>query len=64
MDKFESLVKERGLTVFVRIDHAAGAAKIGKRLRPTEEQNAKSLANIQPLVQWREALRQDEQRAA
>lgn len=36
MDKFESLVKERGLTVFVRIDHAAGAAKIGKRLRPTE----------------------------
>jgi uncharacterized protein (DUF302 family) len=24
------------LTVFARIDHAAGAAKIGKRLRPTE----------------------------
>lgn len=35
-----------------------------KRLRPTEEQNAKSLANIQPLVQWREELRQNEQRAA
>ena len=36
MDRFESLVKARGLTVFIRIDHAAGAAKIGKLLRPTE----------------------------
>lgn len=36
MDKLESLVKERGLNVFARIDHAAGAAKIGKTLRPTE----------------------------
>jgi uncharacterized protein (DUF302 family) len=30
------LVKERGLSVFARIDHAAGAAKVGKTLRPTE----------------------------
>ena len=36
LDKFESIAKERGLTVFVRIDHAAGAAKVGKSLRPTE----------------------------
>jgi uncharacterized protein (DUF302 family) len=36
MDKFESIVKEKGLNVFARIDHAAGAAKIGKSLRPTE----------------------------
>jgi uncharacterized protein (DUF302 family) len=36
MDKLEELVKQRGLTVFARIDHAAGAAKIGKSLRPTE----------------------------
>jgi uncharacterized protein (DUF302 family) len=35
-DKFEELAKQRGLTVFVRVDHAAGAAKIGKALRPTE----------------------------
>jgi uncharacterized protein (DUF302 family) len=35
-DKFEELAKQRGLTVFARIDHAAGAAKIGKALRPTE----------------------------
>jgi uncharacterized protein (DUF302 family) len=36
MDRFEKVVKERGLTVFSRIDHAAGAAKIGKSLRATE----------------------------
>ena len=36
MTRLENLVKERGLTVFARIDHAAGAARIGKTLRPTE----------------------------
>ena len=36
MDKLEDLVKQRGLNVFARIDHAAGAAKVGKSLRPTE----------------------------
>jgi uncharacterized protein (DUF302 family) len=36
MDKLEALVKQRGLTVFARIDHAAGAAKVNKSLRPTE----------------------------
>lgn len=36
MDKFEAVAKQRNLTVFARIDHAAGAAKIGKTLRPTQ----------------------------
>ncbi|MEO5697315.1 MAG: DUF302 domain-containing protein [Burkholderiaceae bacterium] len=36
MDRFEKIVKKRGLKVFLRLDHAAGAAKIGKTLRPTE----------------------------
>ena len=36
MDRLEKIVKGKGLTVFARIDHAAGAAKIGKTLRPTE----------------------------
>ena len=36
MTRLENLVKERGLTVFARVDHAAGAARIGKTLRPTE----------------------------
>jgi uncharacterized protein (DUF302 family) len=36
MDKLEDLVKQRGLIVFARIDHAAGAAKVNKSLRATE----------------------------
>lgn len=36
MDRFEQLAKQKGLNVFARIDHAAGAAKVGKTLRPTE----------------------------
>jgi uncharacterized protein (DUF302 family) len=36
MNRLEELVKKRGLKVFARIDHAAGAASIGKSLRPTE----------------------------
>ena len=36
MARLEAVVKERGLNVFAKIDHAAGAAKIGKTLRPTE----------------------------
>jgi uncharacterized protein (DUF302 family) len=36
MNRLEEIVKQRGLTVFARIDHAAGASKIGKTLRPTE----------------------------
>ena len=36
MNRFEELATQRGLTVFARIDHAAGAAKVGKTLRPTE----------------------------
>jgi uncharacterized protein (DUF302 family) len=36
MDRLEAALKDKGLTIFARIDHAAGAAKIGKRLRATE----------------------------
>ena len=36
MNRLEATVKERGLNVFARIDHAAGATKVGKTLRPTE----------------------------
>ena len=36
MDRLEKIVKQRGLTVFARINHAAGAARIGETLRPTE----------------------------
>lgn len=36
MNRFEEIVTSKGLTVFARIDHSAGAAKIDKTLRPTE----------------------------
>src|SRR6266446_1491967 len=36
MDRLEAEVKAKGLTVFARIDHAAGAAEVGLSLRPTE----------------------------
>jgi len=36
MDRLEAKVKAKGLTVFARIDHAAGAAAVGLSLRPTE----------------------------
>jgi uncharacterized protein (DUF302 family) len=36
LDRFERAAKARGLNVFLRLDHAAGAKKIGKDLRPTE----------------------------
>lgn len=36
IDRLEAAVKAKGLIVFARIDHAAGAAKAGKRLRATE----------------------------
>jgi uncharacterized protein (DUF302 family) len=36
MDRLEAEVEAKGMTVFARIDHAAGAAGVGLSLRPTE----------------------------
>jgi hypothetical protein len=36
MDRLEAEIKARGMTVFARIDHAAGSAEVGLPLRPTE----------------------------
>ena len=36
MDRLEAEVKARGMMVFARVDHAAGAAAVGLPLRPTE----------------------------
>lgn len=36
LDRLEAVLKERGITVFARIDHADGAAKVGLNLRPTQ----------------------------
>jgi uncharacterized protein (DUF302 family) len=36
IDRLEAHVKSKGMTVFARIDHAAGAEEAGLALRPTE----------------------------
>ena len=36
MNRVEAEVKVKGLTVFARVDHAAGAAEVGLPLRPIE----------------------------
>jgi uncharacterized protein (DUF302 family) len=36
MNRFEAEIKARGMNVFARIDHAAGATAVGLSLRPTE----------------------------
>ncbi|MCP4983979.1 MAG: DUF302 domain-containing protein, partial [Gammaproteobacteria bacterium] len=35
-DRLENILNSKGMTVFTRINHAAGAAKVGKELAPTE----------------------------
>lgn len=36
LDRLEAVLEKKGITIFARIDHAAGAKKVGKSLRPTE----------------------------
>ncbi|WP_420345121.1 DUF302 domain-containing protein [Pelagibius sp.] len=35
IDRLEAILKEKGLTIFARVDHQAGAQKAGLELRPT-----------------------------
>jgi uncharacterized protein (DUF302 family) len=36
LDRLEAVIKKKGITIFARIDHAAGAQKIGATLAPTQ----------------------------
>lgn len=36
LDRFEKAVKGKGMTVFARVDHSGGAAKVDLELRPTQ----------------------------
>lgn len=36
VDRLAAVLAEKGITVFARIDHAAGAEAVGMALRPTE----------------------------
>ncbi|MDQ1741517.1 MAG: hypothetical protein QOE53_3169, partial [Pseudonocardiales bacterium] len=36
MDRLQAEIRAKGMTVFARIDHAAGATEVGLTLAPTE----------------------------
>ncbi len=36
LDKLENIMKSKGITIFARVNHAAGAAKVDLDLAPTE----------------------------
>jgi uncharacterized protein (DUF302 family) len=36
IDRLEAALRAKGVTVFARVDHAAGAASVDLKLRPTE----------------------------
>ncbi len=36
LDRLTNILKSKGLTIFARIDHSAGAEKVGMVLRPTQ----------------------------
>jgi uncharacterized protein (DUF302 family) len=55
MDRLEAEVKAKGLTVFARVDHAAGADAVGMQLRPTELLFFGNARNGTPLMQANQA---------
>jgi uncharacterized protein (DUF302 family) len=56
MDRFEAEIKAKGMTVFARVDHAAGAAEAGLPLRPTELLIFGSAKAGTPLMQAEQAI--------
>jgi|SRR5580698_7648833 uncharacterized protein (DUF302 family) len=56
MDRLETAVKAKGLTIFARIDHAAGAAAVGLPLRPTELLIFGNARGGTPLMQASQAI--------
>ncbi len=36
LDRLTKILKSKGITIFARVDHAAGAKKVGMDLRPTQ----------------------------
>jgi uncharacterized protein (DUF302 family) len=59
MNKLEVEVKAKGMTVFARIDHAAGAAQVGLPLRPTELLIFGNAKGGTPLMQSMQTIRID-----
>ena len=55
-DRLEAAAKARGLIIFVRVDHAAGAKKVGQELRPTVLIVFGSPATGTPLIQAEQTM--------
>jgi uncharacterized protein (DUF302 family) len=56
MDRLETEIKARGITVFARIDHAAGASQVGLLLRPSEVLIFGNAKAGTPLMQARQSM--------
>jgi uncharacterized protein (DUF302 family) len=56
MDRLAAAVTARGLTVFARVDHAAGANAVGLALQPTELLLFGNANGGTPLMQARQAV--------
>jgi uncharacterized protein (DUF302 family) len=56
MDRLETEVRAKGMTIFARIDHAAGATQVGLPLRPTELLIFGSAKAGTPLMQSNQAV--------
>jgi uncharacterized protein (DUF302 family) len=56
LDRIESELKSRGMTVFARIDHAAGAKEVGLTLAPTELLIFGNASAGTPLMQARQQI--------
>jgi len=56
MNRFEAEVRAKGMTVFARVDHAAGAAEVGLPLRPTELLIFGNAKGGTPLMQAEQAI--------
>jgi uncharacterized protein (DUF302 family) len=56
VDRLVAEVKAKGMTVFARIDHAAGAAEVGLELRPTELLIFGNARGGTPLIEVNQAI--------
>ena len=56
IDRLEAAVTAKGLTIFARIDHAAGAKEAGLALRPTELLIFGNAKGGTPLMQARQSI--------
>ena len=56
MDRLVAAIQAKGLTVFARIDHAAGAKEAGLPLRPTELVIFGNAKGGTPLMQANQAI--------